>query len=86
MRFNSPTVAGAALASIQSGSNMTSFPFNLTRTNVGQAPRQGDHYESSPFFFNHIPHGEFSLSNPDPHHQNLPGSPKWIVPFFKRYQ
>jgi len=50
MRFNSPTVAGAALAFIHSESNMTSFPFNLSRTNAEQAPRQDAHYESSPFF------------------------------------
>jgi hypothetical protein len=71
MRFNSPTVAGAALAFIQSGSNMTSFPFNLTRTNVGQAPRQGGHYESPPFFFNPDDPMELSLTLSDARFQKL---------------
>ncbi|MEN9680811.1 MAG: hypothetical protein RLZZ627_704 [Pseudomonadota bacterium] len=50
---------------------MTSFPFNLTRTNVGQAPRQADHYESSPFFFNHDDPMELSLTHSDPRIQKL---------------
>lgn len=66
MRFNSPTVAGAALDFFPLGRNITSFPFNLTRTNDGQAPEYARHYESLPFFFNHFGQRGFSLLRIEP--------------------
>ena len=50
IRLNSPTVAGAALAFIPIKRDSTSFPFNLTRTNDGQAPRQHTIMNRHPFF------------------------------------
>ena len=61
IRFNSPTVAGAALAFIPIKRDSTSFPFNLTRTNDGQAPRHRTIMNRHPFFSTLPWGGGFSL-------------------------